>query len=604
MANTILIKRGNKADLSSLELLPGELGVALDTQELYVGDAEGNVKMVKGGASGAVETADKLTVPRNISITGDGTGSASFDGSADASIALTLANSGVSAGTYTKVTVDAKGRVTTGASVAIADVTGLSDKITQIEGKITSAEGEIDTLQSSQGTMETALEGKADKGDSLADYGITDAYTKGQVDSALANKADTTTVTALQATVSGKADSATSLAGYGIEDAYTKAQVDAKVSSVYKYKGSVANESALPQQDQVVGDVYNVEDTGMNVAWDGSKWDKLGSTVDLSDYMTTETANSTFATITTVNGKADKATTLEGYGITDAYTKTEVNSSLNNKADKATTLNGYGITDAYTKAEVDGKTGVATTAKAGVVKPDGTSITVDGDGTIHSVGKEYTAGTNMEITEANVINNTIPFKKQGKSLMIGDTNFGDDDYSEAENMTIGVGNTIAQVEEEGEYLGNIIMIGGRNSATSSNSIILGQGNAASGGSNVLIGQDIEASSYSIAMGNGAKAGDGDQSHFASIAIGHNAKAIPGNSIAIGYGAEATEENVAYIGGNSSPINDVKVFAMSKSGLMSGYHNLAFEELVYSKTEADSLLSQKLGTSDVIDGGTF
>lgn len=603
MANTILIKRGNKADLSSLELLPGELGVALDTQELYVGDAEGNVKMVKGGASGAVETADKLTVPRNISITGDGTGSTSFDGSADASIALTLANSGVSAGTYTKVTVDAKGRVTTGANVAITDVTGLSAKITEIEGKITTAEGEIDTLQSSQGTMETALEGKADKGDSLADYGIADAYTKGEVDSALADKADTTTVTALQSTVSGKADSATSLAGYGIEDAYTKAQVDAKVSSVYKYKGSVANEAALPQQDQVVGDVYNVEDTGMNVAWDGSKWDKLGSTVDLSDYMTTETANSTFATITTVNGKADKATTLEGYGITDAYTKTEVNSSLNNKADKATTLNGYGITDAYTKAEVDGKTAVATTAKAGLVKPDGTSITVDGDGTIHSVGKEYTAGTNMEITEANVINNTIPFKKQGKSLMIGDTNFGDDDYSEAENMTMGVGNTIAQVEEEGSYLGNIIMIGGRNSATSSNSVILGQGNAASGGNNVLIGQDIAASSYSIAMGNGAKAGG--EGHFASIAIGHNAKATPGNSIAIGYGATATEENVAYFGGDQSPIKAVKAYVSDVAGgLMPGYHSLAFEEKVYSKTEADSLLSQKLGTSDVIDGGTF
>lgn len=603
MANTILIKRGNKADLSSLELLPGELGVALDTQELYVGDAEGNVKMVKGGASGAVETADKLTVPRNISITGDGTGSTSFDGSADASIALTLANSGVSAGTYTKVTVDAKGRVTTGANVAIADVTGLSDKITEIEGKITTAEGEIDALQSSQGTMETALEGKADKGDSLADYGITDAYTKGEVDSALADKADTTTVTALQSTVSGKADSATSLAGYGIQDAYTKTEVDAKVSSVYKYKGSVENEAALPQEGQVIGDVYNIEDTGMNVAWDGTKWDKLGSTVDLSAYMTTETANSTFATITTVNGKADKATTLEGYGITDAYTKTEVNNSLNNKADKATTLNGYGITDAYTKSEVDSKTAIATTSTTGVVKPDGTSITVDGDGTIHSLGKEYTAGTNMEITEANVINNTIPFKKQGNSLMFGDTNFGDDDYSEAENVTIGVGNSVAQVEEADQYIGSVVMIGGGNSATSSNTVILGQGNVTSGGNNVLIGQNIEASSYSIAMGNGAKAGG--EGHFASIAIGHNAKATPGNSIAIGYGATATEENVAYFGGDQSPIDAVKIYTDDMAGgIMPGYHSLALEEKVYSKTEADSLLSQKLGTSDVIDGGTF
>lgn len=36
----------------------------------------------------------------------------------------TLANSGVAARTYTKVTVDAKGRVTTGASLASADITG------------------------------------------------------------------------------------------------------------------------------------------------------------------------------------------------------------------------------------------------------------------------------------------------------------------------------------------------------------------------------------------------------------------------------------------------------------------------------------------------
>lgn len=63
---------------------------------------------------------------------------------------------------------------------------------------------------------------------------------------------------------------------------------------------------------------------------------------------------------------ADKATTLAGYGITDAYTKTEVDNALaakpsqtdvynlqTGKADKATTLAGYGITDAYTKSETD-----------------------------------------------------------------------------------------------------------------------------------------------------------------------------------------------------------------------------------------------------------
>lgn len=75
-----------------------------------------------------------------------------------------------------------------------------------------------------------------------------------------------------------------------------------------------------------------------------------------------------------LNKKADKATTLSGYGITDSYTKTEedtklkdkadaanvytkqqVLDKLNLKADKAITLAGYYIGDAYTKTEVDDK---------------------------------------------------------------------------------------------------------------------------------------------------------------------------------------------------------------------------------------------------------
>lgn len=84
------------------------------------------------------------------------------------------------------------------------------------------------------------------------------------------------------------------LAGYGIEDAYTKSEVEGLISSVYKFKGSVANYEALPTTGQKVGDVYNVEaankthgiKAGDNVAWDGSKWDVLSGVVDLSDYLT------------------------------------------------------------------------------------------------------------------------------------------------------------------------------------------------------------------------------------------------------------------------------------------------------------------------------
>ncbi|MFV3014717.1 hypothetical protein ACM9HO_03195 [Pseudomonas sp. KHB2.9] len=50
------------------------------------------------------------------------------------------------------------------------------------------------------------------------------------------------------------------------------------------------------------------------------------------------------------NRYAVKATTLAGYGITDAYTKTVCDTSF---ASKATTLAGYNIGDAYTRAQVD-----------------------------------------------------------------------------------------------------------------------------------------------------------------------------------------------------------------------------------------------------------
>lgn len=54
-----------------------------------------------------------------------------------------------------------------------------------------------------------------------------------------------------------------------------------------------------------------------------------------------------------VRGFAVKATTLAGYGITDAYTKYQTDYLLAGKANNAITLGGYGIGDAYTKAEIN-----------------------------------------------------------------------------------------------------------------------------------------------------------------------------------------------------------------------------------------------------------
>ncbi|MDZ7887764.1 MAG: phage tail protein [Pseudomonas sp.] len=76
-------------------------------------------------AGGTAVAAAKLATARTLSISGAGTGSAAFDGSANANIALTLADSGAVAGTYPKVTINAKGIVTGGAALVAADIPAL-----------------------------------------------------------------------------------------------------------------------------------------------------------------------------------------------------------------------------------------------------------------------------------------------------------------------------------------------------------------------------------------------------------------------------------------------------------------------------------------------
>ena len=74
----------------------------------------------------SANSADKLSTARTIGITGDGSGSTTFDGTANKTITLTLKNSGVGAGTYTKLTVDAKGIVTSATQLVAADIPTLT----------------------------------------------------------------------------------------------------------------------------------------------------------------------------------------------------------------------------------------------------------------------------------------------------------------------------------------------------------------------------------------------------------------------------------------------------------------------------------------------
>lgn len=162
----------------------------------------------------------------------------------------------------------------------------------------------------------------------------------------------------------------TTLSGYGITNAYTKAETDIMMTAVYKYKGVVATSANLPSTGMVIGDVWNVTDTNINYAWDGSVWDPLGGVVGADVSLATPTTDGllsssdfnklvTIASGAEVNVNADwtsstgdsqilnKPTTISGFGITDAYTKTQVDTSLSGKEATITA----GLTSQYWRGD-------------------------------------------------------------------------------------------------------------------------------------------------------------------------------------------------------------------------------------------------------------
>lgn len=168
----------------------------------------------------------------------------------------------------------------------------------------------------------------------------------------LGTKTDTTTTTAIdtrlktvETELPKKAAKATTLSGYGITDAYTKTEIDGKLTGAMQIKGSVDTYASLPTSP-AKGDTYLVKtadpshgvEAGEMVMWDGSAWQDMGGSVDLSGY----------------------------------YTKTETDTKLNNKVDK---VSGKQLsTNDYTTDEKNKLAGIAAGAQVNVIE----KITVNG----------------------------------------------------------------------------------------------------------------------------------------------------------------------------------------------------------------------------------
>lgn len=126
---------------------------------------------------------------------------------------------------------------------------------------------------------------------------------------------------------------------------YVASQLAAAQVSALKYKGSCAYEE-LPE-DAAQGDVWNVTDAhdnvpaGTNYAWDGKAWDPLAGAVDLSPYLTSSSAASTYATKTELTGGlAGKANTSHTHAISDV---TNLQTTLDSKVPNTRTVNGKAL---------------------------------------------------------------------------------------------------------------------------------------------------------------------------------------------------------------------------------------------------------------------
>ena len=125
---------------------------------------------------------------------------------------------------------------------------------------------------------------------------------------------------------------------------YTKTELDGKLNSAMHFKGTKARVTDLPSSGQEVGDMWNVQSTGANYAWDGSSWDKLSENIDLSGLQPNLTSSNAGTGISiTGSGSnvviSNTQTSAEWGNITGTLSsQTDLNTALGNKQDTISDL--------------------------------------------------------------------------------------------------------------------------------------------------------------------------------------------------------------------------------------------------------------------------
>lgn len=196
------------------------------------------------------------------------------------------------------------------------NVDTVSSNLKALSTKVDTISGDLDTLEVSVATKASNTDLQAVS--AQVDVNTAAIGTKAtQADmTALSGKveANTSAIAAANAAIEGKADKATTLAGYNISDAYTKTETNSAIDA----KIATANEALQAAIDAKVAKA----DIATSIPSEAAE----ASDTKVASQKAVATAVAGINT--TVAGKADKSTTLAGYGITDAYTKTETGEQI------------------------------------------------------------------------------------------------------------------------------------------------------------------------------------------------------------------------------------------------------------------------------------
>ena len=147
------------------------LYICTDSGNVYLGDKQLTGKVAIGTKPGT-GVPGILYIENNIPYVWDTTSAAYVKAMPEMVTAITASGASETKLVTEKAVVDYVSTASSGDHVAVE----------QLKTQMTTAEGDIDALEGRADALES---GKADKGTTLAAYGIGDAYTKGQTDSAI-----------------------------------------------------------------------------------------------------------------------------------------------------------------------------------------------------------------------------------------------------------------------------------------------------------------------------------------------------------------------------------------------------------------------------------